>query len=369
MKFLDKLKSIFGKNNTKLIEAANGLIEINHKNNKEYLDGSKNTRLIISKDSVKEVNGKSVYTCQVSHFDGRMDKSKNEFKEVLVTLNLDKLQDEEYKRSVMEDLLPKDRVDKYLSEGMQDNPQIKRGNYLGQINEENGKKSFDTKIGQIVHDSVEMNNKRNIQRQNKNNNKNNEVLGSANVAINQNVTEVNFTHNMGVGGLHNTTRLIVDKSKDICIDGEILSNAKVSWYNDHDVEFIDSNRNAQTPKNTFTDIVTMIDIEKLQNDAEYRSVVMLDLLDENRVEGYINEGLKEDPSRKCGNYIGHVNNQGLNKVFDPRFGEVIHNSDKMIQNRSIKRQKEYEKQEKAKEEARLKLEKAQKEYDEINQEK
>lgn len=124
------------------------------------------TRLII--DS-KEENpfSDNIYNCRVSYYGTddvniSSDESssefarKNQYKKVKIGLDMDKINEGEklYYKALMVALLDEDRVIKYLSRGMQEEPDIKCGDYIGEIKEDsNGiyKKIFDSKIGNYFH--------------------------------------------------------------------------------------------------------------------------------------------------------------------------------------------------------------------------
>lgn len=76
------------------------------------------------------------------------------------------------------------------------------------------------------------------------------------------------------------------------------------------------------------------------NDPEYIKQLMEGLLEYNRVEGLIKEGLNENPETPCGNYIGELrkNEEGqYEELFNLKLGRRVHNSQTMVDKR-----KEYE---------------------------
>ena len=80
----------------------------------------------------------------------------NEYRGVLIQIAPIRLQqDSDYCRMVMKGLLNRDRVTKYLSEGLSENPRVKCGKYVGGIRIENGmyKKFFDVEAGMASHNS------------------------------------------------------------------------------------------------------------------------------------------------------------------------------------------------------------------------
>lgn len=123
------------------------------------------TRLII--DS-KEENpfSDNIYNCRVSYYgindvnisgnDSDDYGRKGEYKKVRIGLDMNKIDNGEklYYKALMTALLDEDRVSKYLARGMQEEPDIKCGNYIGEIRSNNDgiyKKVFDSKIGTYFH--------------------------------------------------------------------------------------------------------------------------------------------------------------------------------------------------------------------------
>lgn len=142
-----------------------GKIQIEYYENPPIHQLYDTTRLII--DS-KEENpfAENIYNCRVSYY-GKNDVNissnnsddygrKGEYKKVRIGLDMDKINDGEklYYKALMTALLDEDRVSKYLARGMQETPDIKCGNYIGEIREDNDgayKKIFDSKIGTYFH--------------------------------------------------------------------------------------------------------------------------------------------------------------------------------------------------------------------------
>ena len=123
------------------------------------------TRLII--DSKEENPFRdNIYNCRVSYY-GKDDVNisnnesddfgrKGEYKKVIIGLDIDKINNGEkfYYKALMTALLDEDRVSKYLARGMQEEPDVKCGNYIGEVREDSDgiyKKFFDSKIGTYFH--------------------------------------------------------------------------------------------------------------------------------------------------------------------------------------------------------------------------
>lgn len=126
------------------------------------------TKLVVDN---KQVNlaGELVQNCMVAWFgrddvvyldDGGHDLGRRgDYKNVLAGINTDLLlNDESYCVAVMKSLLSQKRVEEYLNRGLQDNPEIPCGKYVGEITMGNKgySKFFKTRLGQASHNSPEM---------------------------------------------------------------------------------------------------------------------------------------------------------------------------------------------------------------------
>ena len=134
----------------------------------------------------------------------------------------------------------------------------------------------------------------------------------------------------------NLPELIIDKM------GKDYSNCRVSWYGDEDAISLDNDGNelAYGRKYDYKDILVGIDCNLLQSDPKYVEVLMKKLLDRKRVESYLERGMQENTEIPCGKYIGEikVENNTYKKVFDPRIGEMSHNSPKMVEKRARRKE-------------------------------
>lgn len=133
---------------------------------------------------------------------------------------------------------------------------------------------------------------------------------------------------------YDTTKLVID---NVMVDlyGEYVQNCMISWYGQQDCVRLDSKGNDMGRRGAFKNVLAQIDIGLLQNDEEYALMLMKGLMNQKRVEQYLQNGLEEAPNRPCGNYIGGVrqSRNGYEKFFNLNLGEAAHNMPQMIQRR------------------------------------
>lgn len=125
------------------------------------------TRLIIGRQPL-DIEGHQVYNCAVSwygHDDckilnketGKLDSMKAQaYRGVLAEIDLELLQNDlDYCNMVMNKLLDKQRVERYLETGLQEEPEQPCGKYIGGVEqtEKGYGKFFSTIVGQISHNS------------------------------------------------------------------------------------------------------------------------------------------------------------------------------------------------------------------------
>lgn len=139
--------------------------------NAQYRDFYDTTRL--------RINGRTdiglevpVYSCDVSYYsvedamaiapNGKDISRKERYSKILAQFDYNQLRDPSYAEFLLKNLLNEKRVKQYLNRGMQDNPDIKCGNYVGGIGStENGlRKIFNHYIGNMVHNLPYMANAR-----------------------------------------------------------------------------------------------------------------------------------------------------------------------------------------------------------------
>ena len=159
---------------------------------------------------------------------------------------------------------------------------------------------------------------------------------------------------------YDMTRLIID-NKQININGRPFTQALVSWYGADDCIRIDRATNREISRRTdYSKIITQLDVNRLLNEPEYGNAVMNKLLDQGRVNRYLQRGLENNPSQPCGNYIGSIANRNGEyiKIFDTDIGEAVHNSPEMTERRrEYKQMREYA--------LRKEMERKQQEMDEL----
>jgi len=134
--------------------------------NPEFKNFYDTTRLIINTTPLNLENHR-IYNCSVSWYgendavmfnreNGREEGRRADYRGVLAELDLSLLQnDPDYCNVLMKDLLDKKRVEKYLEEGLQENPQNPCGKYIGGVKQtENGyRKFFSSVVGRASHNS------------------------------------------------------------------------------------------------------------------------------------------------------------------------------------------------------------------------
>lgn len=137
---------------------------------------------------------------------------------------------------------------------------------------------------------------------------------------------------------YDTTRLIVDRMPTQ-IGNSQVHNCRISWYGSEDAEYLDSKMQAHTRKGQLKEIIAQIDPELLATDPNYCQSVIIGLLNESRVNRYLQAGLEENPQLPCGNYVGGVRQEGnrYGKFFDVQLGKLIHYSTAMQTKRSANR--------------------------------
>lgn len=135
---------------------------------------------------------------------------------------------------------------------------------------------------------------------------------------------------------YDTTRLIIGR-QPLNIEGHQVYNCAVSWYGQNDCQMLDEKTGKfdSLRAQEYRGVLAEIDLELLQRDPNYCSVVMRELLDKQRVERYLESGLQETPEQPCGKYIGGLGQKeiGYGKFFSRSVGQASHNSELMINRR------------------------------------
>ena len=156
----------------KAIKNKEGKIQIDFtEKNVDFKQFYDTTRLII--DGNRDDISPSTKECRVSWYgqddavmlddNGEEVSRKTNYSKVLVDLDINSLLDDEnYSIAIMKGLLNEKRVEKYLMRGLQENPEVPCGNYVGGIlqGENRYAKVFSVKKGKMVHNSQEMINMR-----------------------------------------------------------------------------------------------------------------------------------------------------------------------------------------------------------------
>lgn len=194
---------------------------------------------------------------------------------------------------------------------------------------------------------------------------------------------IEFTYldqNNRFGKHYDTTRLIVDTTPEM-VEGRPIYNAAVSWYGSSDAQFLNSEYRGRI--DDFSYIKVGLDIEKLKSgDQEYatwlfegieanrngKQAHVEGLLEQNRVEGYLQRGLKETPEVPCGNYVGQVERTGngkYGKTFSVSVGKACHDSQYMQVQRAKARQEELKAKESQKSYLEGKIMRLQEEYNQL----
>lgn len=146
------------------------------------------------------------------------------------------------------------------------------------------------------------------------------------------------------GQFYDTTRVVVNKEPRI-VEGRTLYDCLVSWFGRSDAVYFIDGVETGGRRDEYEHIVAGIDPERMQADGHYLQMVMTDLLEQKRVNKYLERGMKEESELRsdelaCGRYIGEIEQKPdgtYRKVFGARVGKVEHNSEYMKQARQVAR--------------------------------
>lgn len=138
-----------------------------------------------------------------------------------------------------------------------------------------------------------------------------------------------YDNKIKVGQLYDSTRLVVG-NRPVVLANQAVQNCLVSWYNRDDAVFVGEGESLSAKE--YKGVLAQIDLALLEADEKYCVTVMKNLLEQNRVNKYLEEGLKENPERPCGKYIGGVKEteEGYKKIFSMIVGQASHNSELMV---------------------------------------
>ena len=154
------------------------------------------------------------------------------------------------------------------------------------------------------------------------------------------------------------------------IFGTKVYNALVSWYGEDDAVPIRTPALRYSLRRMDTKSIQLgLDFSKL-SDSEYLKTLFRLLLNQNRVEQYLDNGLQENPAVPCGNYIGQLcytpENGIYQKQFDMHIGEISHNSTPQVERRRQHKLKLEERKRNSIKEKQEQIAKLQHEIDDIN---
>jgi hypothetical protein len=157
-----------------------------------------------------------------------------------------------------------------------------------------------------------------------------------------------------LNNFYDTTRLIINSASQN-IAGNVLQDCLVSYYGHDDTTYADPNIQRQTRMNQYTHVLAEFDVDRLLNrDIDYARNVLIGLLNENRIQRYMQNGLSDSPQQPCGNYVGGITPEGK-KYFRPQVGQIVHNSPKMQQKRQLKKEEKARANDRKREENRRKI--------------
>lgn len=175
-------------------------------------------------------------------------------------------------------------------------------------------------------------------------------------------------NNPKLGQFYDTTKLIIDNKK-VELEGNYLQNCMVSWYGQNDCVRLDSRGNEYGRRSQFKNVLAEIDEDLLWTDENYCLAVMKMLLNQNRVEEYLNRGLQETPDTPCGKYVGGIRQRedgSYGKVFKTNVGKASHNSQEMVAKRQRLQEQIRQRQEQVKADKRAEIARLQQELDDMD---
>lgn len=141
------------------------------------------TKIQVDFNKFEIVEGRPLYECgllwkndsDAVMFDETTGQEIEKYIKVKTFINKNLLyNDQEYVKALATSLLDKKRVEAYLQRGMEENPEIKSGNYVGEIDKnQEGKyvKRFHLSVGKTVHNSNEMTKRREVKKRKEENKK------------------------------------------------------------------------------------------------------------------------------------------------------------------------------------------------------
>ena len=147
--------------------------------------------------------------------------------------------------------------------------------------------------------------------------------------------QIDFQENHAkFGKMYDTTRLIFTNNMEM-LNNRYVPECLVSWYGRSDVTLLKGPESGRRTEYSY--ILADIDITQMQTNPQYCEMVMKELLEQNRVNRYLESGLEDYPQRPCGEYIGGVRQiqNGYEKFFDLQAGMDAHYKPYMMRKREI----------------------------------
>ena len=138
------------------------------------------------------------------------------------------------------------------------------------------------------------------------------------------------------GQFYDTTRLVID-NRQVDLAGNLVQNCMVSWFGEDDAVYLDDSGDECGRRVQYKNILAGIDRDLLLNDENYCKSVMKHLLNQRRIEEYLNKGEQDNPDVPCGKYVGGIEqtSEGYEKMFYRNLGKASHYSREMCNKRQI----------------------------------
>lgn len=129
---------------------------------------------------------------------------------------------------------------------------------------------------------------------------------------------------------YDSTRLAINPTA-LQIANKDVYNCIVSWYSC----YAPAECGPRAVLDGQENILAEIDLQLITIDPEYCYTVMKGLLNKKRVTGFLEDGLKENPIKPCGNYIGGIIEDEKTgdyvEDFSNKVGIAVHNSPKIVE--------------------------------------
>lgn len=125
-----------------------------------------------------------------------------------------------------------------------------------------------------------------------------------------------------VGQFYDTTRLVLNMDPEIMAKKEVYTG-KISWYNQDDAILLKPEY-GEDSRHRGPLVRLEVDPDLLETDDTYTRVVMKGLLEQKRVNRYLDMGMQTNPQEPCGDYIGGVY-PDKGKIFSRDVGRKAHN--------------------------------------------